>query len=108
MTIFVIQISFTKINYVLLCFNSMKATLNIKLKDVNDNDPIITGVFSQLTLKISEATDINTEVKKLEATDADKDQKVSFSLLGSDHFNISSSGGYLLSFIFLYRCFLQS
>ncbi|KAL8620285.1 hypothetical protein ACOMHN_042020 [Nucella lapillus] len=67
------------------------ATLTITLTDVNDNHPVISGSQS---LRVSEALAVGTEVASYTAKDADRDQKVTFSILaeGRGYFNISPSG----------------
>uniref|UniRef100_A0A2C9JQL3 Cadherin domain-containing protein n=1 Tax=Biomphalaria glabrata TaxID=6526 RepID=A0A2C9JQL3_BIOGL len=70
------------------------ASATILLTDVNDNRPVIhlDGQQSMLHLNVSEGTKIGTEVTTLLATDADKDQDVTFSVNDSYYFTISPNG----------------
>ncbi|XP_012936384.1 cadherin-23 [Aplysia californica] len=67
------------------------ATVTIKIEDVNDNAPVINEGQS-LTLNISEATRNGTEIYTFSATDADKAQRVNFTVADTSFFQITHSG----------------
>ncbi|KAH9505207.1 hypothetical protein Btru_058950, partial [Bulinus truncatus] len=71
------------------------ASVTVILTDVNDNPPVIHidgGGGGILHLNVSEGTKIGTEVTTLIATDADKEQGVTFTVSNSVYFIISSNG----------------
>ncbi|CAL1540911.1 unnamed protein product [Lymnaea stagnalis] len=68
------------------------ATVTIIILDVNDEAPEILYISSQQSLRVSEGTKLDTEVTTLTATDKDKDQTVTLSLIKSVYFNITQTG----------------